>query len=216
MNMNKLDFLNENLDCGKLSQHGMNVLFSIYKKSYMTIDELAEIAKLSKIKIVTMLSNMMKMSPALVESSNGKYLTTLDCDEIINSCAVEWFNFKNPDYKPSSGGQVKRPIGKHMDDFRDYVLNNFDPGYFSNVKISRQNYKMILADKKDGFKILEIRNNGKFRVVVSKNNKKIINTLSEIEGMSFIPASDKSYVCKFDYDCSYDLIDEIIEIVKSI
>lgn len=214
--MNKLDFLNENLDCGKLSQHGMKVLLTVYKKSYMNIAEIADLVELPKINVLTLLNDMENMVPALIEKSNEKYLTTVEADEIINNCAIEWFNFKNPDYKPSSGGQVKRPIGKHMDDFRDYILNNFESGFFSNIKISRQNYKMILADKKDGFKILEVRNNGNFRVVVAKQNKKIIDILSGIEDFSFIPASEKSYVCKFDYKCSYDLIDKIIEIVKSI
>ena len=214
--MNKLNFLNKELENGKLSEKDLKVVLFLYKADpYISLDEIAKNVKLDKIDVVFVLQNLCKTEPVLVHNSQGLYILTAEGDDVVEKSADNWFVANNPDYSYSYEGRVKREILKTQENFKDHVINSFDDGYFSNVKITRQNYKCIIADKSKGIKSVEIRNNNKIRVVIGKSEKEIIEKFNLFDGV-FMPASPAAYVCRYEYECTNEILNSLITNIKSI
>lgn len=209
--MNKLDLLNKEISQYELTLNELSVVVAVYQKPFIGISEISTVTGIDRVIVTNALRKMATSNPKLVDTLNNQFVTTCDFDDMIGNASEIWFKHNNPDHVTG-----QRPITKKMDDFKDYLMSKFDEGYFSNVKIFRQNYQLILSDKKAGVKNIEIRNNGDVRVAVSKVKTNVCNLMMDISGVTFVPPSATSYISNYDYACSYEKLDEIINTIKSL
>lgn len=207
----KLEFLNKQFEIPTINECDSNVLFCMFKKTYMTIDEIVLKSKQLKTNVVGSLEKLVDLGFVFV--SSNKFIVSETGDNLIEISAKEWFEYNFPDAKLSTGGKSKRPITEMMDVYKDIVYGIFGDAARPHI-ISRQNYKIKFVNMKSGFKLVELRNDGKLRIVVSKSRNDLIAEFSAYDGVRIIEPSAQSYVYKFDIDCDEEILKSVCESIK--
>lgn len=209
----KVNTINEIIgECSSLNIIDFKVLSILFRKSFLSTKHLSDELMINEYEILISLTKMQKANYGLVGfSTNRVYMTVLG-DEIFEKSAKQWFEKTYPD-KLLVGGKEKRPITSTMEHYKSIVYEIFEDKVKPTI-ISRQNYKIKFVNMKSGFKMVELRNDGKLRIWVSKNRKDLIEEFSSYENVRILPPSEKAYVYKFDIDCDETILKNVCESIK--
>lgn len=209
----KVNFVNDVIgECSSLNITDFRVMTTLFKKSFLSIQFIADELDLDEYEILGSLTKMQNSVYDLVKFSNDKIYLTERGDEVFEKAAMVWFETTFPD-KTLAGGKEKRPITEMMEQYKNIVYGIFEDDVRPAI-VSRQNYKIKFHNMKSGFKMVELRNDGKLRIWVSKNRADLIEEFSAYDGVRILPPSEKAYVYKFDINCDEQILKTVCESIK--
>lgn len=215
--MNKLEFLNANAE-SVLSLCDFKVMCVLFEHSYLNISDISVSCDIvfDIETIEQTIENLIKLG--YVEESDSMYILSTSGDELIETTAKNWFEFKYPDQLLVTGGRTKRPITEMMDDIKTILYNGIGD-HLRDEQIKRQNFKIKFSKdvQKKGFKWIEIRNSGFIRLIVGRHESNIIEKLTEeFPNVIAIVHTEASSIKKFDVELNEEVMVKMISFIKNL